>query len=99
MSAFLKLHNDDNVQVALEMCPKGSVFKAGADQITVMDNVAMGHKIADRTIAKGETVLKYGLPIGIATAVIPAGAHVHVHNIASRYTQSHYHDDETGVGQ
>jgi hypothetical protein len=28
-------------------------------------------------------VIKYGSPIGLATAEIPAGAHVHTHNLAS----------------
>jgi altronate hydrolase len=41
----------------------------------------LGHKIALRAIAAGEEVLKYGAPIGRATADIPAGAHVHLHNL------------------
>ena len=42
-----------------------------------------GHKIALRAIRAGEAVIKYGSPIGLATAEIPAGAHVHTHNLAS----------------
>ena len=41
----------------------------------------MGHKIALRDIAKGEPVIKYGFPIGEATEDIPAGGHVHTHNL------------------
>ena len=34
-------------------------------------------------IHAGEAVIKYGSPIGLATAEIAAGAHVHTHNLAS----------------
>ena len=53
--------------------------------ITVTANVdiAYGHKIALKDIAKGDVVVKYGLSIGTATADIKAGEHVHVHNVES----------------
>ena len=50
------------------------------------DNVevrADGHKYALRPIAKGENVIKYGMPVGHATADIAAGEHVHTHNLAT----------------
>jgi altronate hydrolase len=43
--------------------------------------VPQGHKIALRAIAAGAIVRKFGWPIGRATAKIPAGAHVHSHNL------------------
>ncbi|MBO5775720.1 MAG: altronate dehydratase, partial [Kiritimatiellae bacterium] len=49
------------------------------------DNVEVrsdGHKYAVRAIAVGEQVIKYGMPIGKATADIVVGEHVHVHNMA-----------------
>ncbi len=39
--------------------------------------------MALRIIRAGEAVIKYGSPIGLATAEIPAGSHVHTHNVAS----------------
>lgn len=49
------------------------------------DNVEVhpedGHKYALRHIRKGENIIKYGCPIGHATADIPIGAHVHTHNV------------------
>ena len=49
------------------------------------DNVKVnpenGHKYASRNIGKGEKVIKYGFPIGVATADISAGEHVHSHNL------------------
>lgn len=46
--------------------------------------IPLGHKLALRDIAEGETVLKYGHDIGRASAAIPAGAHVHTHNLKTR---------------
>ncbi len=52
------------------------------------DNVAVctegeraGHKFARRPIAKDEQVIKYGYPIGRATAPIAEGEWVHSHNL------------------
>lgn len=44
--------------------------------------LAAGHKIARRAMAAGEAVVKFGQIIGLATAPIAAGAHVHSHNCA-----------------
>jgi len=41
----------------------------------------LGHKIARHPIVRGSVVRKYGAPIGRATQDIPAGAHVHLHNL------------------
>ncbi len=46
--------------------------------------IPLGHKIALRDIADGETVVKYGHDIGRAVAPIKAGAHVHVHNLKTK---------------
>lgn len=66
---FLRLHPDDNVL---------TVIVAGGD-------VPLGHKVAAREIAPGEKIIKYGAPIGSAVTTIPAGAHVHTHNMKSDY--------------
>ena len=50
-------------------------------QIKVSADIPYGHKIAIKPIKTGETILKYGLSIGRATADIAAGEHIHVHNI------------------
>lgn len=97
MTDFLKLHRDDNVQVALRLVPQGTRFETSAGPVTVLSDVARAHKVADCAIADGELVVKYGMPIGTATRDIPAGAHVHVHNIASRYTATHYRKEDAGL--
>lgn len=53
--------------------------------INKLDNVEVnlsdGHKYALRDIVKGENIIKYGNPIGHATADIKKGEHVHTHNV------------------
>ena len=54
-------------------------------QIHPRDNVEVnlsdGHKYALRDIAEGERIIKYGFPIGIASAPIRRGEHVHTNNL------------------
>ena len=56
--------------------------------INKKDNVcvdlATGHKIALCNIAKGTDVIKYGYPIGFATADISKGESVHSHNMKTK---------------
>ncbi len=44
-------------------------------------NLENGHKYAIKDIAKGENVIKYGFPIGIAKENIKADEHIHTHNL------------------
>ena len=56
-------------------------------RINPLDNVEVnlqdGHKYALCAIAEGETIVKYGTPIGHATRDIAPGEHVHSHNMAT----------------
>lgn len=49
------------------------------------DNVKVcldnGHKYALTDIKKGELIIKYGFPIGVAVQDIRAGEHIHTHNL------------------
>jgi hypothetical protein len=85
---FLLLHPDDNVLVARANAPEGTEVLLDGGAVRLTRSIPMAHKIARVAIAAGGTVFKYGLPIGIATADIAPGAHVHVHNIRSGYTPS-----------
>jgi hypothetical protein len=73
----------DNVATALEALEPGQTIEANGRRVAVREPIANGHKIALVAIAPGEAVVKYGNPIGTASAGIEAGAHVHVHNVAS----------------
>ncbi|MDQ3348840.1 MAG: UxaA family hydrolase [Acidobacteriota bacterium] len=73
----------DNVATALERLEPGRRIEVENTTLVAIEPIAAGHKIALRPIAAGAPVLKYGSPIGTAIADIPAGAHVHTHNVAS----------------
>jgi altronate dehydratase len=81
--AALVISERDNVATALQPLEAGSPLDAGGTSLIVREPIPPGHKVALRDIAPGEAVVKYGSPIGLATAPIPAGAHVHTHNVAS----------------
>jgi altronate hydrolase len=80
--ALLVLHPGDAVAVArVDLGDGARVPLPGAEALTIRGGVPAGHKVALRPIAAGEAVIKYGQPIGVATAAIERGAHVHVHNV------------------
>lgn len=86
MKAALVISLRDNVATALEALEAGRTIEIGGSPgllLSVLEPIPPGHKVALRPIAAGEPVLKYGSPIGLASADIPAGTHVHTHNLAS----------------
>jgi altronate dehydratase len=86
--AALAIHPDDDVAVALRDLAMGeTVAVRQGERIVstiVREGIPMGHKMALHAISSGAAIRKYGQPIGAATADIAPGAHVHVHNVASR---------------
>lgn len=79
MMHALRIHPTDDVAVAVEAVKKGEAVLG----ITAREDIPAGHKLALRPIQAGETVLKYGMPIGHATRPIAAGEWVHAHNLAT----------------
>ena len=47
-------------------------------------DIPIGHKVALKDMAVGDTVLKYGIDMGKVVAPIRAGEHAHVHNIKTK---------------
>jgi SAF domain len=83
---WLRLSEGDDVVVLTAEVAAGEELRGPLGERWVIDApLALGHKLAARAIAPGEAVLKYGFPIGVATAPIPAGAHVHTHNLRSAH--------------
>ena len=52
--------------------------------LAAADDVPIGHKIALRALAVGDTVIKYGEDIGKMVAAAKKGGHVHVHNLKTK---------------
>lgn len=78
----------DNVATVLEDIAPGMeiTLQIGGEKriIPVAEEICFGHKFAIRAIGRGEAIIKYGEPIGLATRDIEIGRHVHVHNLESR---------------
>jgi len=47
-------------------------------------DIPIGHKVALRDMAPGDTVVKYGIDMGKVVAPIKKGEHAHVHNIKTK---------------
>jgi (2R)-sulfolactate sulfo-lyase subunit alpha len=52
--------------------------------VKALNDVPIGHKVATRDVAEGETIIKYGFDIGKAVSKIRMGEHAHVHNIKTK---------------
>ena len=79
----LRLSDADDVAIAMEDIPPGTeVEVAGAGRVTAPRGIPRGHKVAVRDLTAGTLVRKYGHVIGVVTAAVRAGEHVHVHNLA-----------------
>jgi altronate dehydratase small subunit len=89
MARAIQIIAADNVATLLDDCPAGQeiIVTGGAPgtRLRALEHVAEGHKVALRAIAEGAGVIKFGTQIGHATALITAGAWVHLHNLASTY--------------
>ena len=51
---------------------------------TAAQDVPLGHKLALKDLAVGDTVIKYGCEIGKVVQPVKAGQHVHVHNLKTK---------------
>ncbi len=81
MQDFLRIHEDDNVVVAINTLEAGTVVDLGDVQATASEEIPVGHKMAIKDIACGEPVIKYGFRIGNAKEDIKTGQWIHTHNV------------------
>ncbi|WP_318653425.1 UxaA family hydrolase [Paenibacillus rhizovicinus] len=81
----LYMNERDHVVTALREIGAGETIKyrnaAGLQEVTTLNDIPFGHKIAIAEVDGGADVRKYGEVIGRAVEPIAAGQHVHVHNI------------------
>lgn len=81
MKNIIKINDNDNVIIALENLSQGDLLVIGDVQLTVLQDIPSGHKVAVAPIIEGLDIIKYGFPIGHATQPIQMGEHVHTHNV------------------
>lgn len=53
-------------------------------EVSAKSDIPIGHKLAIKPLARGATVIKYGVDIGGTIAPIAVGEHTHVHNLRTK---------------
>lgn len=85
MQTFLRIHENDNVAVAIQTIAPGQtiVVPDANGDITVIatEEIPAGHKIALRDMPEGESVIKYGYRIGFTKEPVAQGAWIHTQNL------------------
>ena len=81
-NSAIHLNPIDNVVVARVPLTAGQKLIVGGVEVTAVDNIPMGHKMALVAIAKGEHLRRYGQDIGVAKVDIRPGQHIHTQNLA-----------------
>jgi len=84
------LRPQDNIAVAARPLQAGLDIQHQGATLKLAGRIGLGHKLALSDIKKGEAIYKYGQIIGFASQDIPAGAHVHVHNVAADVFERDY---------
>lgn len=90
MIHFLVHDPEDNVGVAVVDIPAGTLCTGRilADNKSLQARseqaVPLGHKLALKDFAVGETVTKYGCDIGRIVQPVKAGHHVHTQNLKTK---------------
>lgn len=79
MKKTIIISPSDSVAVALFPLKKGE----GAEGVVLLEDIEKGHKFAVKEIKCGEKIIKYGAVIGVATADIAPGRHIHSHNMTT----------------
>jgi len=85
----LKKHSLDNVATVLENVNKGDqvVILSNKNtvlaELTAVEKIPFGNKIAITAIANNKVIMKCGFEIGRSNESIPEGDLVHVHNVRS----------------
>ncbi|MDE7323954.1 MAG: altronate dehydratase family protein [Lachnospiraceae bacterium] len=81
MVNFIKINENDNVAVALEVIPENTTVNVGETDVTTTMEIPAGHKFALVDIAAGTPVIKYGFRIGNTTTAVKKGEWIHTHNL------------------
>lgn len=80
-AGVLLLRTGDDVAVATRALEPGDEIAPDGEAVVVTTSVPRSHKVALRDLPAGAPVHKYGQVIGVTTEPVPAGAHVHSHNL------------------
>ena len=80
-TSFIKINPADSVVVCLRPFKKGEAIMVDDKEITIVEDIPMGHKILIKDTPEGADIIKYGYPIGHALKELKAGEWVNEHNL------------------
>lgn len=81
MQETIRIHESDNVAVALKKLIKGQEVSIGSEIIIIEEEIPVGHKFALENLISDTEVIKYGYSIGRTLKQIRRGEWVHTHNL------------------
>ncbi len=81
MANLIKINENDNVAVALEVIPANTTVNVNGESVTTTMEIPAGHKFALCDMPEGTPVIKYGFRIGNTTTAVKKGEWIHTHNI------------------
>lgn len=89
---YLQIHPGDNVLVALQDLPKGTLIELKDHTFPLTDPVAGKHKFSIQSLDPGDNIYMYGVLVGKADTAIPQGAAITTRNI-------HHAAEDFSLGQ
>ena len=81
ISKVLKVHQSDNVIVALTDLEQGAVISYQGLSYTLVNKIPAKHKFTTTHLQIGDPVFMYGVLVGKASQEIPAGGLIHTGNL------------------
>ncbi|WHY86827.1 galactarate dehydratase [Neobacillus novalis] len=78
LTQSIKINENDNVAITVNAISAGTMIR---EDITANQDIPQGHKIALCDIPEGETIVRYGVPIGYAQQKINKGDWINEHMI------------------
>ena len=89
--AYLKIHPDDNVLVALKDLSSGTSISFADGELVLQQDVSAKHKFFIHDMAEGDEVIMYGALVGKAQTAIPKGGLMTTQNTKHAAGEYAYH--------
>jgi len=92
MNAYLQIHPDDNVLVALQDIPAGTDISFNGHNIQLQQNISAKHKFLISDISEGDPITMYGVLVGKASKRILQGESITTENVVHDANAFHEKD-------
>ncbi|MBS0032428.1 UxaA family hydrolase [Chitinophaga sp. 22321] len=92
MNAYLQIHPDDNVLVALQDIPAGTDISFNGHNIQLQQNISAKHKFLVSDISEGDPITMYGVLVGKASKNILQGESITTENVVHDANAFHEKD-------